>query len=350
MPELPEVEALRRTLEPAIIGRPVLGVTVHRRDVVARENDPFGGWSRASADHRAAAARRGMSRVPKAELLVGCTIDRLERRGKQLLIVGVDQPSPTGRPDAERGATGASRDLDADRRGFIVHLGMTGSVLYRPAGARLDQRDHIHLTWRLGPRLGPRPDVPNRDPDAADAGGRLVFRDPRRFGGVRTGPDLRTLREARWRPLGPDALSVDAADLARAASARPIKALLLDQHAVAGVGNIYADEALFAAGIHPLTPAGALDEAARDALARAIREILGRAIDAGGSTLRDYRDATGRAGGFQHAHEVYGRSGEPCTRCGQPLVSALIAQRTTVWCRRCQPEPMAAASGCPHSG
>jgi len=212
----------------------------------------------------------------------------------------------------------------ADGRTLCVHLGMTGQVIYRPLGTPLAKTDHVHAAWELQTKRG---------------AGVLVFRDPRRFGGLWTFPTLESLRASRWSNLGPDGLVVTGEDLRAGleGSVRAVKAALLDQEVVAGVGNIYADEALFATGIHPARPARSLkaDEVTR--LADAIRAILQRAVDAGGSTLRDYVDSDGNPGSAQQLHLVYGRGGEPCTRCGRTLTQTTLAQRTTVHCPNCQP-------------
>ena len=304
MPELPEVERVRRTIERALVGLQVASVTVHRRDVVTGPGDPPGGWGRASE-----AFRQGPKpRLCKAMLLEGSTIEAVSRHGKQLALF------------ADHGAVG-------------VHLGMTGQLLYRPPGVKLEKPDHVHVQWRLMDAAG-------------SPAGRLVFRDPRRFGGVwahRSGEELRALR---WEPLGPDALEITPERLqerltprqpARTArSVRCIKAALLDQQTIAGVGNIYADEALFGAGIRPTRPASQLGRTEASRLAKEIRQTLEAAIEAGGSTLRDYVDGDGAKGSFQSQHRVYGRSGRMCIRCGYPLQTALVAQRTTVWCETCQ--------------
>lgn len=290
MPELPEVESIRRSLEPRLLGRVVRAVTLHRRDVLVLPGDPFGGFARQRGQARTARPRR----AARADLLLDAAITALRRRGKQLALVA-----------------GSGRVL-------IVQLGMSGQLVHREPGQRAPQSDHIHATWRLDD-------------------GRLLFRDPRRFGGLRALPTVSDL-EALWSELGPDALSVQGPELAAALtkSPRPLKAALLDQAVLAGVGNIYADEALHQAGLAPQRPAGSLAAADSARLAAAIRGVLAQAVEAGGSTLRDYVDANGDPGTYQLSHAVYGRGGQPCPRCGHPLASAQVAQRTTVWCPHCQ--------------
>ncbi|MHC5027133.1 MAG: Fpg/Nei family DNA glycosylase, partial [Planctomycetota bacterium] len=141
-----------------------------------------------------------------------------------------------------------------------------------------------------------------------------------------------------WRRLGPDALTITSAELAKRLrrTRRAVKAALLDQSVLAGVGNIYADEALFGSRLHPARRADGLARAEVRDLARELRRTLGRAVDSGGSSLRDYVDAEGRKGGYAAYHQVYGRGGEPCVRCSTRLERMLLAQRTTVFCPQCQ--------------
>lgn len=275
LPELPEIEHLRRTLEPLVTNARVVSARLVRRDVA----------------HAAA----GASRVSRRDLLQDATIVEVTRLGKQLAMIA------------------------DDGRVLCVHLGMSGRLLHLPPGRRLGRADHVHARWQLDR-------------------GRLVFRDPRRFGGLWTFPTPQRLRSDRWSALGPDALTIDARTLRRRLEGRrrPIKAALLDQSVLAGVGNIYADESLYAAGIHPCSTAAHIDAADVRTLAAAIRRILRRSIRFGGSTLRDYTDANGRRGDYVARHAVYDRAGQPCRRCGHDLSSTVIAQRTTVYCGVCQ--------------
>jgi formamidopyrimidine-DNA glycosylase len=290
VPELPEVETVRRTLEPLLLGRVVARVSLARRDIVAGSSSP-------------------------SALLQGRTIAAIDRRGKHLALLAAPGPQDPRPARAEPPSA------------LVVHLGMSGQLFHLAPRQSPPRADHIHCTWALADARG-RP------------AGTLVFRDPRRFGGLTPFPSRRAL-DAAWASLGPDALDAPAADdpsierLWR--TARPIKAALLDQRSLAGIGNIYADEALFAAGIHPRRPARRLSLADRTRLLDAVRDILRRAIDHGGSTLRDYRDAFGRPGHFQARHAVYARGGQPCVRCGTTLRAAALAQRTTTWCPTCQP-------------
>jgi formamidopyrimidine-DNA glycosylase len=279
VPELPEVETLRRSLEPILLDRRIVSAVIHRRDMLILPGDPAGGFSR---------SRRKLRPKPAspAHILEGSRITELRRRGKQLALIA------------------------GDNRALVIQLGMTGQVL---AGLSSPFPAHTHLSWTL------------------EDGKVLLFRDPRRFGSARLLPDAASL----WPDLGPDALTIRAHDL-QTASRRAIKAWLLDQAQIAGVGNIYADEALFRAGISPRRRAHRLTAADRRRLATAIRSILSAAIAARGSTLRDYRDGNGQPGQAQLQHRVYGRARKPCFTCGQTLSRATIAQRTTVFCRACQ--------------
>jgi formamidopyrimidine-DNA glycosylase len=330
MPELPEVERVRRSLEALVVGRVVESVRVVRRDVIATARDPAGGFARNRSER---STLRGVrpSRVTRHELLAGAVIDRVERRGKRMAIIG------------------------ADGRALDVHLGMTGMVCVVPARGVLP--DHAHVVWTMGirhqapgtrhqskgdtPHLSPK--TVTSSPPRGEAGEaervRMVFRDPRRFGGVWTCSSVQDLLERRWGSLGPDALTVTAAELGAGleGSHRGIKAALLDQTVIAGVGNIYADESLFGAGIHPEAIAGSLDGGAIARLAEEIRAVLGAAVEAGGSTIRDYAGPDGAEGSYQDRHRVYGKAGQPCPRCrGGVLMGAVVAQRTTTFCPRCQ--------------
>ncbi len=287
MPELPEIEHLRSTLRPALLGRTVTSVKVLRHDVI---REPA---TEATDDRGGTPSGRS--------LLASQRIVGLERRGKQLAIVG-----------------------DAGTA-ICIHLGMSGRLLVRPQPLPVDcVPPHTHCIWRL------------RDSHRRSA---LLFVDPRRFGGIWSFPSLASLFEQRWRRLGPDAASISAAQLRSALRQvqRPVKAVLLDQSKLAGLGNIYVDESLFRAAIHPRRSADSLSDAELRRLARSIRLVLLQAIQAGGSTIRDYVDGNGRAGAAQARHCVYGRGGLPCLACGQALAADRILQRTTVFCEHCQP-------------
>lgn len=277
MPELPEVETIRRGLAPVLSGRRITGVELRRE-----------GLRRPFPPHMAAR-------------LTGAGILGLERRAKYLLA-----PLSSGET-------------------LLVHLGMTGrfSVVQRGANAVPGPHDHVILTL--------------------DGGTRVFFNDARRFGVMDLVPEAQPGAHPLLAGLGPEPLGPDFDGVllaARLAGRRmPIKAALLDQRIVAGLGNIYVCEALFRARLHPTTPACAIDTAACARLARAIRAVLKAAIAAGGSTLRDYRQAGGESGYFQHEFRVYGHEGAPCpTRgCGGEIARIVQSGRSSFFCPRCQP-------------
>lgn len=274
MPELPEVETVRRTLGPRWIGRSVTAVKIARADFVRRA--PTG------------------SRL--AALGMGGTATNILRHGKQMAVV-----------------------FD-NGRAVHLHLGMSGQVFVVAPGAAPTRTDHVHVRWTL------------------DDGAAVLFRDPRRFGGVWAFDSVEELQHERWDALGPDALTIGTATLRTglAHSGRAVKACLLDQALLAGVGNIYADEALFVAGIAPHALARDLAPEQVERLARAVRSVLRAGVKARGSTLRDFVDADHREGSQQSRFRVYGRAGEPCRECGATLLGSVISQRTTTHCPACQ--------------
>jgi len=229
--------------------------------------------------------------------LSGQTIAAVDRRGKHLQIYTEHGPC-----------------LD-------IHLGMTGSMRIVTAGQTLPLSIHTHVLFTL------------------DDGNELGFADPRRFGGMWYFGDPASLEGARLAKLGPDALTIQPrilhARLLR--TRRALKAALLDQTVIAGLGNIYVDEALFAAQLNPATPSCIVSLLDCQTLIRKMRPILQNAIAARGSSLRDYVSSDGSRGSFQERHRVYGRTGGDCLRCKTPLATDIIAGRTTVWCPACQP-------------
>lgn len=270
MPELPEVESVRRQLAPTLVGRQVVDVW----------------WD-----------RHPQQRFSHVELVVGHTVLDVTRRGKYLVC-------PLG-----SGEQAAPADLE-----LVLHLGMTGSFTFAAADA------YARARFRL------------------DDGRELVFRDPRRFGRVSVVEagdyaDIPTLAT-----LGPEPLSDEfradrfAAELARTDA--PVKAALLNQRLVAGVGNIYADEALWRARIHPRSRRVGAARAGR--LHGAIRDVLAAAVDREGTSFRDYRMVNGQSGRYASHLDAYGQAGLPCRRCGAELRRVLVAQRGTTYCPRCQ--------------
>lgn len=284
MPELPEVESVRRGLAERLPGLRILDVRCHRPDIVC-------------------AVPTCSAQALKIEAMRSARFTTLTRQGKHLAI-----------------ATDHGSVID-------VHLGMSGRLFLRSAS--LERQSHDHVEWRLNEGLC------------------LVFHDPRRFGRIRLMVSSADLLAHVWNALGPDALTISAAILrgALAGTTRPIKVVLMDQRRLAGLGNIYTDEILFAARIHPSRPASTITSEETARLAHHTRRILRAAIAAGGSTIRDYRDAEGLIGGAQHLHKVYARAGQPCLICAATLVAFILAGRTTTFCSACQPRTAPAEIG-----
>jgi formamidopyrimidine-DNA glycosylase len=209
---------------------------------------------------------------------------------------------------------------------LVFHLRMTGKLLLVPSARALTKRDRLRL-------------------DFSDWDRALVFEDTRRFGSldVLHGDDP---GDGLLRELGPDALLIDLADFREllAGSRRPLKALLLDQRVIAGLGNIYVDESLHRAGIHPRTPAEAVTPAEARRLHTAMRQVLRKAIVCRGSSISDYRDSDNLPGTFQRHHRVYQRRGEPCKTCGSPIEHIRVGGRGTHLCPACQQDPAAGRS------
>ena len=229
-----------------------------------------------------------------AAILPGQTLQRVHRRGKYLLLA-----FPQGT--------------------LILHLGMSGSLRVLDSASAPGRHDHFDLVF---------------------AGGRcLRLRDPRRFGAVlwtEQAPEQHPLlAHLGPEPLGPE-FSAERLYRLACAGRRPVKSFVMDSEVVVGVGNIYANEALFLAGIHPQRPCNRISLARYQCLADAIRQVLGRAIEAGGTTLRDFQQEDGRPGYFAQSLQVYGRAGEPCPQCAAPLRQRRIGQRSSFYCPACQ--------------
>ncbi len=274
MPELPEVETARRGLLPHVAGRRVGHVRLRRPDLR---------WP-----------------IPREveDLLPGQRIEAIRRRAKYLL-------------------------LDTAAGSALLHLGMSGSLRVLPEDTAVRAHDHVDIG------LEGLDGAPDRV---------LRFNDPRRFGCLlwQAPGDVHPLLAG----LGPEPLSDDfdgdylfSRSRGRAA---PVKTFLMDQAVVVGVGNIYAAEALFIAGISPLRPAGKVSRARYVGLAEAVKSILAHAIARGGTTLRDFLSPDGAPGYFEQELLAYGRGGAPCPRCGRPMRQALVGQRASVWCGHCQ--------------
>lgn len=272
MPELPEVETIRRQLEPSLVGASVVE-----------------SWAFPSA------------KFDDASAAIGSTVQKVSRRGKYLLIAISD-----GSTDAE----------------LVLHLGMTGRLAVVPLQAHEAEAAHPHLRawWAL------------------DDGRVLTFHDARRFGRIAVVAPGDYASMPTLAALGPEPTDTEfTAESLRSsinAGRRRVKTALLSQRPVAGVGNIYADEALWRAGVDPRARRLTKTGAAR--LRDSIRDVLQEGIDHGGTTLRDYVDADGAAGEHQHSLDCYGRAGEPCRRCGATMSAAVLDGRSTTWCRRCQ--------------
>jgi formamidopyrimidine-DNA glycosylase len=280
VPELPEVETIRSSLGPGLTGRAFDRVEIR---------DPR--LTRPEPPEAVAAA------------LAGERVAEVGRRGKYLVV------------EFESG------------RHLLVHLRMTGSVLHpAPDG------------WRDDPYV--------RAVVTLDNGSDVIYRDVRRFGTWELLEPGELAEYVASRRLGPEPLGATftSASIARALAGRraPVKAALLDQRAAAGVGNIYADEALWYARINPRTPAGALGEEEIDALRAGVRKALRLGVRRQGATLRDYRGADGSRGRMQDEFRVYGREGKPCERCGTPIAKTRVAGRGTWYCPTCQPSSGAA--------
>jgi formamidopyrimidine-DNA glycosylase len=273
MPELPEVETIVRDIRPALVGRTIRRVRLSHDDVL-----------------------RGVSRRKLIRRLTGARIQRVSRRAKHAVL-----------------------ELDSDR--LVVQPGMTGSLMVHRRPLTAEESGYVVLRAEL------------------DRGGELVYRDVRRLG------TLLLLNPKEWErystAIGPEPLdegfSPEQLGEALRRSRQAIKKVIMDQRQVAGVGNIYANEALFAAGIDPSKPARRLGPDDHRRLHAEIRRILGAAIASNGTTFRDYRTGTGESGNFQLELLVYGREGEPCRHCGTRLTGThTIDGRISVFCHRCQ--------------
>lgn len=281
MPELPEVETVRRGLERHLLGRRIERVEVRRPDL------------------------RGPLPPAMDESLRGCRVERIDRRAKYLLV-----------------------RLDNDST-WMVHLGMSGRFTLSPSDpGEPGKHDHV-LLW-------------------LDDGGHAAYNDPRRFGSMDLVPTPSSAAHRSLASLGPEPLSeeFDAGVLCAALTGRktPIKAALLDQRVVAGLGNIYVCEILYRAGISPRRSAASVAGSGERPTRRAeriveeTRAVLDEAIAAGGSTLRDFAGVDGELGYFPHSFRVYGREGEPCpsTGCSSRIERIVQSNRSTFFCTRCQ--------------
>jgi len=272
VPELPEVETTRRGISAHVLASPITQVIVRTPKL------------------------RWPIPVDLAEQCLGHSLSQLKRRGKYLLLQLADKPTA-----------------------LIWHLGMSGSLRILTTAETPRKHDHVDLVFRNG--------------------NTLRYHDPRRFGAL-----LSTEGDPEQHPLlaslGPEPLSEafsgDYLYLSLRRRQQAIKAAIMDSKLVVGVGNIYASEALFAAGIHPLKTASSLSRPACARLTEEIKRVLAHAIERGGTTLRDFVGGDGQPGYFAQELSVYGRGGQPCVRCNKPLTERRIGQRSSVYCIRCQ--------------
>jgi formamidopyrimidine-DNA glycosylase len=286
MPELPEVETVVRDLRPLLVGRSIVGVRQSRKKL----RKPWdAAWNAA---------------------VTGTKIEGVRRRGKWILLDLVEGAA------VGRAVPVAARHAESPC--LRVHLGMTGQFTVVPADT--PELDHLHLVFAL------------------DNDTELRFRDQRRFGSVEWFPDRIALETEMNAELGPEPFGMDGAAFRDAVrgTGRNLKAVLLDQTIVAGVGNIYADEALFRAQLHPARTGKSLTPEECDRLREAIEAVMTRAIESRGSTIRDYVGGSGLRGGFQNEFAVYGRTDLPCPVCGTAVQCVRLAGRSSHYCPLCQ--------------
>jgi formamidopyrimidine-DNA glycosylase len=277
MPELPEVEVLRRSLEPLLVGDAVERVEV-----------------------RSPALREPLDREALTERLSGRQIERLGRRAKYLLV------------DVAGGST------------LAVHLGMSGRLTLAPGGAEPEPHEHLALHLASGRKLR------FRDPRRFGLAFALA---------TDAVPEDRHFAHLGVEPLSEGFSGATLRELARGRGRfrrGPVKTFLMDATAVVGVGNIYVCEALFRARVHPNRSVARISRERWDRLGAAVVAVLSQAIEEGGTTLNDFRDGSGESGYFQVSLAVYGREGEPCERCGTPIRRMVHSNRSTFYCPRCQ--------------
>lgn len=284
MPELPEVETVARGLRRTILGRRILSVRLGKTDFI---DDPAA-----------------------LELhLPGRKIEAVERYGKFMLLRLSPAATETARP-----ANG-----DSAPAALLVHLGMTGQIGSLPAAQPCEK--HTHVCMPL------------------DDSRELRYTDPRRFGRLAYLDEA--LLEKELPRFGADPLEISAAEFVTQTRARRarVKPLLLDQSFLRGVGNIYADETLWRAKIHPVRLASSLNAQQARTLHRVLQEVLRKAIAMHGSSISDFLDADGEPGWYQHQHRVYDREGQRCYRCRSTIRRMMVAGRSSYFCPRCQPVP-----------
>ncbi len=268
MPELPEVETIRRTLAQHLPGRRICEVEIRLPKLVSPEPERF------------------------QHLLRGQRFSSFARRGKLLLAHLSDWV-------------------------LLVHFRLTGQLIYLPKFTHEPRFTHLVFTLDQG---------------------YLFYADLRQFGGLELVAEKDLVNHPFLKKLGPEPLDLDFQRFYKLLQRRRrLKALLLDQEVLAGLGNIYVDESLFRAGLHPERLASSLDRKEAQKLWQVIRQVLLKAIETGGSSVRNYVDGEGREGTFQNHHLVYNKKGEPCPRCAHPILYTKIAGRGTYFCPQCQP-------------
>ena len=284
MPELPEVETVARGLRQAVLGRRILSVTLGKTDFI---DDP----------------------VALEQHLPGRRIEAVERYGKFMLL----------RLSTREATNGGGGEDAAKRASLLVHLGMTGQMA--PSPAEKPREKHTHVCMLL------------------DDGRELRYTDARRFGRIAYLTEA-PLAEELTR-FGADPLEISKEEFVKRIRERRarIKALLLDQSVLRGVGNIYADESLWRAKVHPAQLGAKLSTKQAETLWRALQEILRKAIVMRGSSISDFLDAEGEPGEYQRRHRAYGREGRACHRCRTTIRRGIVAGRSSYFCLRCQPAP-----------
>jgi formamidopyrimidine-DNA glycosylase len=281
MPELPEVETVRQGLLKRALRQRLAAVEVYNAHVIVGSAGEF------------------------AQNLAGRRIESVTRKGKVLAV-------------ELTGKNGAAPCY------LMVRLGMTGQLTVVPQGMPLELHTHVRIPFERSDQ-------------------EIRYRDPRRFGRLRC--CTREQLDRAFASLGPDAPESTLEEFFRSMKGRhgAIKGWLLNQKMLSGLGNIYSDEVLFEAGIHPLTQPGRIAQAAARRLHRAVKRVLARAVALQGTSFRDYIDIEGRRGNFQTRLKVYQRAGEPCRRCGRTIRRIVVCGRSSHFCPRCQPRPRHAA-------
>lgn len=274
MPELPEVETIVRSLRPMLTGKKIIDVEVGYAPII--------GYPEAEPEEFAAE-------------LEGREIEEVRRRGKYIVI-----------------------EVSGDEL-LITHLRMSGQLIYTEKDKEIDKHTHVIISL--------------------DDGHQLRFIEVRKFGRMFLIPEDEPEKAKGFATLGPEPLEMTIEEFKEALEGRSgmIKPLLLNQKFIAGIGNIYVDEALFISGIHPIRKANTLTDREEELLFAAIRQVLLKGIKNRGTTKSDYVDAFGNAGENQNSLQVYGREGENCTKCGQELVKMKVGGRGTHYCPNCQP-------------